>query len=58
MDKKTTMALIKRLLAEHGWSKERLAAEVGVSLQTIYRWERGDVKPSQLAVNKLQELAG
>ncbi|MFC2068033.1 multiprotein-bridging factor 1 family protein [Chloroflexota bacterium] len=39
-----------------GWTQEQLARKVGVSLNTVQRWESGRTKPSQLAMEKLQEV--
>ena len=46
---------IKKIRDENGWSMETLARRLGVSLQTVYRWEKG-TKPSPLAKEKLGEL--
>ena len=34
-------------------SQEDLAREIGVSFNTVNRWEKGKVKPSKLAKNQL-----
>lgn len=47
---------IKRLREKLNKSQEEFAQLVGVSLQTIYRWETGKTKPSRLALKALQEL--
>jgi len=39
-----------------GWSQEQLARKIGVSLNTVQRWESGKTRPSPLAMEKLQEL--
>jgi putative transcriptional regulator len=39
-----------------GWTQERLAREIGVSLNTVQRWESGKNQPSPLALEKLQRL--
>ena len=36
---------IRRARQQKRWSQRRLASEVGVSLWTIGRWERGDTEP-------------
>ena len=36
------------------WSQEQLARELGVSLNTVQRWEAGKNQPSPLALEKLQ----
>ena len=39
-----------------GWTQEQLARNIGVSLNTVQRWESGKTRPSPLAMEKLQEL--
>ena len=39
-----------------GWTQEELARNIGVSLNTVQRWESGKTHPSPLAMEKLQEL--
>ena len=36
-----------------GWTQEQLARNVGVSLNTVQRWESGKTHPSPLATEKL-----
>lgn len=54
--------LIRTLRQRLGLSQEKFAAKLGVSFQTVNRWERGRAKPSQLAMNairqKLAEMEG
>ncbi len=38
------------------WSQERLARELGVSFQTVHRWETGKFEPSPLAQEKIDRL--
>jgi len=38
------------------WTQEQLARNIGVSLNTVQRWESGKTRPSPLAAEKLQEL--
>jgi putative transcriptional regulator len=47
---------LKNLRKLKGWSQEQLARELGVSLNTVQRWETGRNKPSALAREKLQRL--
>ncbi|WP_261226612.1 DNA-binding transcriptional regulator [Ancylothrix sp. D3o] len=47
--------LIKTLRKRMNLSQEKLAARLGVSFQTINRWERGHATPSLMAI-KLIEL--
>ena len=39
-----------------GCENEHLARSIGVSLNTVQRWESGKTSPSPLAMEKLQEL--
>lgn len=41
-----------------GWTQEYLARQLGVSLNTVQRWELGKTKPSPLAAEKLQNILG
>ncbi|MFC1902696.1 multiprotein-bridging factor 1 family protein [Chloroflexota bacterium] len=38
------------------WTQEHLARTIGVSLNTVQRWESGKTRPSPLAMEKLQGL--
>lgn len=54
MDKLTKQ--LKQLRKRKGWSQEELARNLGVSLNTVQRWEMGKNKPSNLAIEKIQGL--
>jgi transcriptional regulator with XRE-family HTH domain len=41
-----------------GWTQELLARNIGVSLNTVQRWESGKTHPSPLAMEKLEALLG
>lgn len=47
---------IKRIREKLGMTQEALAHLLGVSFQTINRWERGIYKPSRLALEKIKAL--
>jgi len=47
---------IKNLRQAFGWSQQKLADQLGVSLTTVLRWEKGYTKPSPLALEKLERL--
>ncbi|EAW36048.1 DNA-binding transcriptional regulator [Lyngbya sp. PCC 8106] len=47
--------LVRTLRERLGLSQEKLAASLGVSFQTVNRWERGRAKPSQLALNAIEQ---
>jgi len=46
----------KELRQALGLSLEAMARELGVSLQTVHRWEKGKYRPSHLAQEKLNKL--
>jgi DNA-binding transcriptional regulator YiaG len=52
MDKET----IKELRHKLGLSQEGLARNLGVSVITVRRWEKGSFKPSPLALLRIEEL--
>ena len=41
-----------------GWSQEQLARNLGVSLNTVQRWELGKTHPSPLAIERIRALLG
>jgi len=47
---------LKAIRKKNGWSQEHLARELGVSFQTVHRWETGKFEPSQLAQEKIDKL--
>ncbi len=47
---------LKNLRKKRGWSQEELARNLGVSLNTVQRWEMGKNKPSRLAFDKIMAL--
>lgn len=47
---------IKKIRSSLELSQEALAHLVGVSVQTVNRWERGLFNPSRLAVEKIKNL--
>jgi len=46
-------SLIKETRTQLGLSQEDLARELGVSFTSINRWEKGQFKPSKLAIMQL-----
>ena len=38
------------------WTQEQLARKIGVSLNTVQRWESGSTYPSPLARERLHEI--
>jgi DNA-binding transcriptional regulator YiaG len=36
-------------------SQEKFAAKIGVSFPTVSRWEKGRARPSQLAMQRIEE---
>ena len=47
---------IKNLRQAFGWSQQKLAEQLGISLTTVLRWEKGYTEPSPLALEKLERL--
>ena len=47
---------IRHCRVSQGLTQEQLARNIGVSLNTVQRWESGKTRPSPLAMEKLQEL--
>jgi putative transcriptional regulator len=50
------MMNIKEIRNALGISQAEFARRVGVDVGTVSRWERGEVRPSQLAQQKIDEL--
>lgn len=49
---------IRQCRVSKSWTQEQLARNVGVSLNTVQRWESGKTRPSPLAMEKLQRVLG
>ena len=47
---------IRQYRTRKGWTQEQMARSIGVSLNTVQRWEACKTRPSPLAMEKLQEL--
>ena len=47
---------IKQCRDLKNWTQEQLARNIGVSLNTVQRWESGKTLPSPLAMEKLQRV--
>ena len=47
---------LRAIRKKKGWSQEHLARVLGVSFQTVHRWETGKFEPSQLAQEKIDKL--
>jgi DNA-binding transcriptional regulator YiaG len=47
---------IKKLRIKLELSQERFAREVGVSLNTVNRWENDGMQPSQLAIQAIENV--
>ena len=48
---------IKKIREKLGVTQEALSHLIGVSFQTVNRWERGISKPSRLAIEKIITLS-
>jgi len=47
---------IRQLRERLGLSRDALARKLGVSVKTIYLWEKGKAKASPMAQQRLEEL--
>lgn len=47
---------IKQCRVSKGWAQEELARHIGVSHNTVQRWEADKTTPSPLAMEKLQQI--
>lgn len=56
MAKKTVSKMVRELRAALGLTQEQVAAKIGVTFSTVNRWESGKVKPSPLAMLRIEEL--
>lgn len=48
--------LIRELRQQLDLSQEKFAANLGVSLRTVNRWENGSTVPSQMALKLIEEM--
>jgi putative transcriptional regulator len=48
--------LIRDLRGVVGLTQEQFAAEVGVTYNTVNRWERGHMQPSPLALKQIDRI--
>jgi DNA-binding transcriptional regulator YiaG len=44
------------LMNRLGWTRDKLASEVGVRVRTVYRWQTGEAAPSRLATRRLDQI--
>jgi DNA-binding transcriptional regulator YiaG len=47
---------LKKLRESLGIRQEEFARRLGISTQSVHRWERGHFKPSRLAMQAIQRL--
>lgn len=52
-----TSKFVKELRYRLGMTQEQFAIELGVTLNTINRWENGKSQPSPLALEKITQLS-
>jgi putative transcriptional regulator len=48
--------LIRELRQHLDLSQEKFAAQLGVSMRTVNRWENGSTVPSQMALKLIEEM--
>ena len=51
-----TNKIVKELRTRMGLTQEELAAEIGVTVSTVNRWENSRSKPNRLALRRIEEL--
>lgn len=56
MAEKNVSKMVRELRLALGLTQEQFAAKIGVTFSTVNRWENGKVKPSPLALQKIEEL--
>ena len=47
---------VRDIRLEMGFTQDQFAVKLGVSFQTVNRWENKKTKPSPLAIQRLQKL--
>ena len=47
---------LKEIAKEKGLSYEKIGQALGVSFQTVYRWFKGEIEPSPLAMEKIKDF--
>lgn len=47
---------VREVRRKLGWTQQRLAEELGVTFQTVNRWENGKHKPSNLALKQFEDF--
>src|SRR5947209_15685163 len=48
--------IIRQERRRRGWTQERLAEAIGISVMTVKRWESGKALPQSYSLTKLSEL--
>lgn len=56
MEKESPAELVKAIRKAMGLTQEQFAAEFGVTVATVNRWENGRAAPQPLAMKHLNEL--
>ena len=54
----TSAKRIAQVLAEKGWNKSQLARGLGISVQAVQHWAKGNSRPSGQNLTKLAEVSG
>ncbi|MFC1601293.1 helix-turn-helix domain-containing protein [Candidatus Sumerlaeota bacterium] len=57
MAEKSPAELVKEIRDAMGLTQEQFAAQFGVTVATVNRWENGRAVPQPLAMKNLKELA-
>jgi transcriptional regulator with XRE-family HTH domain len=49
---------LRRVRDRTGWTREKLAYNVGVSVSTLLNWERGPITPRLDQIKRMAEIMG
>ena len=53
MEKTDIVELLRKFKEKSGWSYEKIAREIGVSMLSVQNWISGKFKPSRLAEKEI-----
>jgi DNA-binding XRE family transcriptional regulator len=56
LDRTPSPALLRTLREALSLTQEQYGDRAGVDKMTVYRWERGELKPAERSVAKIQEI--
>lgn len=54
MKEQDIVEILREFKKESGWSYEKIARDIGVSMLTVQNWIKGRYKPSRLARKEIE----